>query len=162
MGKSVIEWGRGLIASRHPSGVMVYMYYDTPGSYINVLGKPVSEAMAAEAGMDVAKFSKMKARSDKMAAFKEAVEAELELDVTAEQEVVLASKGGYKVVKLALGNARVVDEATEEVLNPKPITEAEAMLLLEHLTADVTGPETETPAAPETKTKGGSNGRASA
>ncbi len=127
-----IDVNRGVMVKKHPAMGLVYMYLDTPGVFLNAFGKEVPDSVAEQAHFDVTTLSKEKTKRERMREAMTAIEVELELASTAEAENILVERGGYKIVKLALGNAHVYDDDGNK-LTPIPVPEAEAKLLLDHL-----------------------------
>ncbi len=127
-----IDVNRGVMIQRHPSMGLVYMYIDTPGVFLNTFGKEIPEKIAAQAAFDVETLGKERIKRERMSEAMTAIEIELELAITAEEENVIWERGGYRVVKLALGNAYVFDDENNK-LTPIPIPLEEAKLLLDHL-----------------------------
>ena len=133
-----IDVNRGVMIKKHPSMGLVYMYMDTPGVYLNAFGKEIPDTVAAQAAYDVETLGKERLKRERMAEAMTAIEIELDLAVTADEETVLWERGGYRVVKLALGNAYVFDDENNK-LTPIAIPEAEAKLLLDHLVPEKKG-----------------------
>lgn len=141
----------------------IFMYFDTPGVYLNVHGAPVSIALAEKAGFDTKKWAKAKLKNDKMAEFKAKIEAELEMEPEDEnEEIVLKEAGGMKIVQRPLGLADVYD-ADGEKLNDKSITVVEAELLLDlMLDGGESGGAVSAKPSKSAKAKAGSENAASA
>lgn len=138
-----IDLDRGVLIRKHSGASMyVYMYIDTPGVYFNAHGNEVPEALAKAAGFDVETFGKERYKREKMQEFRGQLDRELE--VATVKEKVIAKRDGYRVVARPLGTADVYDP-DDQKLNDKPITEAEAMLLLDFM-------------APKPKAKGKGSG----
>ncbi len=127
-----IDVNRGVMIQKHPSMGLVYMYVDTPGEFLNAFGKPVPDAVAKQAHYDVETLGKERLKRERMREAMTAIELELELANTAEEENVLWERGGYRVVGLALGNAIVFDDENNK-LTPIAIPKEAAKLLLDHL-----------------------------
>ena len=129
-----IDVDRGVEIRRDPiTGVLVYMYNDTPGEYFNAHGKPLDPAYAGRLGFDIDRHAKLKLKREKMAEFMNRLEIELELANEAKEEVILETRGDYKLVKQALGRADVVSIEDGERMNDHPIPVEEAKILLEAL-----------------------------
>lgn len=137
----------------------IFMYFDEPGVYVNVHGKPVPVELANKAGFDTKKWAKAKLKNDKIAEFRAKVEQELDMEPEDDEEVILAEKSGFKIVQRPLGLADVYD-ADGEKLNDKSITVAEAELLLDLMT-DGEG-KTGKPAKSPSKAKDGAENAATA
>lgn len=129
-----------LMRKAHDVNMKIFMYFDQPGVYLNVHGGTVPDTIAEKAGFDIKRYAKAKLKAERMAAFREQVEAELEDDTETESKV-LYEQAGFKVIGLALGMANVLDPDGEK-LNDKPISIEEAELLVKMMTE------------PQTKQKG--------
>ncbi len=127
-----IDVNRGVMIKKHPSMGLVYMYMDTPGVFLNTFGKEVPNEIAAQAAFDVETLGKERLKRERMREAMTAIEVELELAITAEEETILWERGGYRVVKLSLGKAYVYDDENNK-LTPIAIPQEEAKLLLDHL-----------------------------
>ncbi len=127
-----IDVNRGVMIQKHDSMGLVYMYIDTPGVYLNAFGKEVPEAVAKGAAFDTETLGKERVKRERMAEAMTAIEIELELAVTAEEETILWERGGYRVVKLSHGKAYLFDDENNK-LTPIAIPQEEAKLLLDHL-----------------------------
>jgi len=143
-----IDLDRGvLIRKVRNANMKIFMYLDTPGEYFNVHGKEVPIQLASAAGFETEKYAKEKYKRDKMAEFRYKMEQELDIEAEGAPAKVLAERAGYKVVETALGYANVFDPDGLK-LNERPITEAEAKLLL-----DFMAPPVEEPVKVKGKTK---------
>lgn len=121
----------------------LFMYFDQPGVYLNIHGKPVPETVAVKAGFDVKKWAKQKLKNDRMEKFREQVERELEAE-DGDDEIetkTIYEVEGFKVIGRALGLADAYD-ADGEKLNDKPISVEEAKLLVDLMAG---GDETPSP-----------------
>lgn len=117
-------------------GMAVYMYKDEPGVYYDAHGKVVPELMAQKAGFPTDKLAKAKRRRDAVAALEAQFRAELEAD-DQDEAVVLAEAGGYKVIALPMGRAKVVDKDTGDSVTPVPMPVEAAKVLLGELTKTI-------------------------
>ena len=126
-----IDVNRGVMIKKHPSMGLVYMYLDTPGVFLNAFGKEIPEAIAGQAFFDIEPLGKERIKRERMREAMTAIELELELANSADEETVLWSRGTFRVVKLALGNAYLYDG--DEKLTPVAIPAQEAKVLLDHL-----------------------------
>lgn len=136
MARTVIDLDRGVRIGRdRDTKVYVYMYMDTPGVYLNAFGKPVSEGLAKMAGFEVEKLRRERLRRERLAEFNSELNAELDLAQDGGEDIVLASGGGYRVLRLASGMVNVVDEDGQKV-NPIPLSEQLGRTLLTKLTED--------------------------
>lgn len=115
-------------------GLAVYMYIDTPGVYYNVHGKEVPAAMAQKAGYDVTHLGKLRGKQLALAEFDRKLRAELEIEL-AEDEVVLAEAGEWKIIGLPADRAKVVDKETGEPVTAVPMSRSDAKKLLAELVA---------------------------
>lgn len=112
-------------------GLVVYMYKDDPGKYFDAHGRAVADAIAKIAGFDIERHAKMRRRNETMAEFARALDEELRTE--SGDEVILASKGGWKVVALPMERAKIVDEDTGALVTAVPMTRDDALLLLDKL-----------------------------
>lgn len=155
---SKIDFDRGVMIRKHnATGTSVFMYFDQPGQYMNAHGGPVSEALAEQAGFDIAFYGKRAEKIRKMAEAERAIEAELALDADA-PEVIIVQHEGYKVIALPANMARVVAE-DGDALHPTPLSVEAAVELFYHLVPGAVEAEGETKT--KTSQKGASNGRSS-
>ena len=127
-----IDVNRGVMIQKHPSMGLVYMYIDEPGVFLNAFGTEIPEIVAKQAHFDVELLGKERIKRERMRKAMTAIELELELANSAEEETILWERGGYRVVKLALGNAYVYDDENNK-LTPMAIPAQEAKILLDHL-----------------------------
>lgn len=137
MAQGAIDLNRGVLIRKVRSANMkVFMYFDTPGVYLNVHGKEVPEAVAEAAGFDIAKYAKQRLKREKMQEFEKTIEAQLAMEDEAEDVApkVLAEAGGFQMIDAKLGNVWVID-ADGERMNDRPINAAEGKLLLDVLSA---------------------------
>ncbi len=84
-----IDVNRGVRIKRHPSMGLVYMYIDTPGVFLNTFGKEVPDKIASQAHFDVETLGKERIKRERMAEAMTAIEIELELAITADEEIIL-------------------------------------------------------------------------
>lgn len=130
-----IDYDRGVLFQQDSrSGMNVYMYTDTPGEYLNVHGKPVPDSIARAAGFDIDLYAKAKLRRERMAAAREAIDKEIELNATVEHKVI-AEAQGYKAVDIGLERYNVVDPDSN-TLNTIPLSKPVAMALLKELSGE--------------------------
>lgn len=125
-----IDYNRGVMMTRHPSGIEVFMYLEEPGKYLSAHGTPVSEKLAKEAGMDTEKFRKQRIVTEKMAEHRQKVLAELE--IAQQDRVVVAEQGGFSVVDLGQDRHQVLDP-DGTVLTAEPLPKEAALGLLDQL-----------------------------
>lgn len=112
-------------------GLVVYMYKTEPGKYYDPHGRPVADAIAKLAGFDVERHARMRRRNDAMAEYERALNEELQTE--AGDEVIIAAKGGWKVVALPLERAKIVDEETGALVTAVPMSRKDALVLLDNL-----------------------------
>lgn len=127
-----IDVNRGVMVKKHPAGFLVYMYMDTPGVYLNAFGNEVPEKIAEQSFFEIERLGKERVKRERMREAMTEIEMELELANSSLEEIVLWERGGYRVIELPLGNAIVMDEDGNK-LNPVPIPQGEAKVLLDHL-----------------------------
>jgi hypothetical protein len=132
---SPIDLNRGVEIRKHrQSGMQIFMYRDTPGVYLNAFAKEIPAHLAKEAGFPVEDYSRKRLAKEKMGAAMAAIEAELATG-EGEQQEILAEAGGYKVVALGLGRAKLFD--TEgNALTEEPMAKDYALKLLAELTGE--------------------------
>ncbi len=116
------------------TGVHVYMYKAQPGVFLDAFGREVPEALAAEAGYDVARLSLAKEKQARQKKALEQIEMELEGADNREHKVV-KTKGLYKLVDLGLGRMMIMDDEDNQI-TALPIPKEQAEKLFEALTAD--------------------------
>lgn len=104
-----IDYNRGVIFQSHPAtGMMVYMYLDTPGVYLNAYEVSVDAQIAQEAGFDTNKLGKEKLRRERVAKATAAIAKELEREEDEKSEPVL-ERDGFKVMDVGMERFIVVD-----------------------------------------------------
>lgn len=152
---SKIDVVRGVSVRKHfASGMLVYMYIDQPGVYLNTFGDEVSEKIAAEAGFEVVQLGKAKKKADMVSRYMQEVEAQLEMDTG--QQSVIAERAGYKVITNGQGMSRIIAD-DGSALNVMPIPDEQALALLDEILPDEKAED------PEPKIeKGAKNGSTSA
>jgi hypothetical protein len=143
----------------HPSGMSVYMGHRNPGVYVNDHDRPVPESMAAQAGFDIERWAKAKAKKDAIARATELAEAEFEYQ---DGDTVIWVSGDYRVIMLGDGfyNVEFVDTDLPEgepgrftLLNRKgPLNRQGARALFRDLSG--TDPEAEVSAEAESPSAG--------
>lgn len=143
-----VDLDRGVCQRRHPDGMLIGYYKDSPGVYFDERGEPVSEAVAAAAGHDVrsAKIERVKRQKlDEARRQIEAEVAELEARLTRELEAEPprgsvdlsdAPEGAYGIVHVGGLYYKVVDSSGTVLSGPKGVLKAEA----ERLVADLLAP----------------------
>lgn len=114
-------------------GMAVYMYKDEPGVYYNAHGQKVPEPIAERAGFPVAKLARAKARRDAVHALEEEFKRQKAVEDVEDNEV-LVEGGGYQVIALPLGRAKVVDTETGQPVTPVPMPVPAAKVLFAELT----------------------------
>ena len=127
-----IDVNRGVMIKKHPGLGLIYMYLDAPGVFLNAHGSEVPDKVAKGANYDTETLGKEKVKRERMREAMTAIEIELELAVTSDEENVIEERDGFRVVGLALGNAHLYDPDNNK-LTPVPVPEAEALKLLDHL-----------------------------
>jgi len=133
-------------------GLTVYMYKDTPGVYFDVHGNKLPDAIAKRAGYPVERLAKARAKREAMQHFEQRLSQELAME--ADEEVILAEEGGWKVLGLPMGRAKVVDVETGEPVTAVPMLRDDALAFL----AELTGTQKEVEAAAQSEKKGKQNG----
>ena len=117
-----IDLDRGVLHRRTTTGVDVFMYYDTPGVFLNAYGAVVADSLAAEAGFDVERLSHDKRRRETMDAAMREIEEQYGSEAVRE---VKAERNGYKLIHVGL-NRYNIEAPDESRLNPRPLTDVEA------------------------------------
>lgn len=112
-------------------GLTVYMYKDEPGKYFDVHGNPVPDAIAKKAGYPVDKLAKARAKKEAMAKFEERLAQELALE--ADEEIIIAEAGDWKVIALPMDRAKVVDKETGAPVTAIAMSRTDALTFLEEL-----------------------------
>jgi hypothetical protein len=126
-----IDLDRGAMTCSHPSlGIAIYMYLDDPGVYLTEHGNVLEngEALAEQAGFDVAKFSKQRKIKIAMDAANDKIMHEFNESTTK----VLVERNGFQIVDIGLDRCNVL-APDGGVLNKAPIPRAQADILLAHL-----------------------------
>ena len=97
----------------HHSGMAIYMAHRNPGVYLNDHNRPVPESLAAEAGFDIPRWRKAKAKKDAIARATQLAEAENEYQ---DGDTVIWEANDYRVVMLGDGfyNVEFVDTEVAE------------------------------------------------
>lgn len=132
-----IDLDRGVTKRTHPSGVVVCMYKNNPGVYLDTSGREVSEKVAREAGFPVDQYAKEKERREKVAAALAEINEEYG-NIPVDQVVMRV--GSYSVVHA--GNGEFVlhdDDGTS--LTTKPMDKLAAIKLAKKMAANDTGEE---------------------
>lgn len=126
MAASVIDLNRGVTIKPGPGGLLVYMYKDTPGAYINAYGNEVPEAIAAEAGYDTDTLGKLRLKRERIASAAAQIEAELAIEA---DEKTVEERDGYKIIDYGLGRHKLLDpEGNRLTLKPLPLEMVQKML----------------------------------
>lgn len=127
------DYDRGVLVKKHPSGILVGTYFDAPGRFYLAQGNEAPEKFASEAGFDVVRARNERIRKERLTEFEAMLERELELAGASGGDVVLAELGGYKVLGLQSGLAKVVD-GNGKSMTKTPLPEELAIELLTKLT----------------------------
>lgn len=99
----------GVIIRTNPTLNMdVYMYLDDPGVYLNVYGKPVPPALAAEAGFDIGRWEKARKKKQAFLVFKSEQEAIEAADESEDARKVVAESDGFSLIELPLGRGTII------------------------------------------------------
>lgn len=94
--------------------VAVHMYIDQPGVYIDLNGNRLSSVIARRAGFDVDGQEAALARREKLAAFQDKLDGEMEI-ATGKRKVI-AEQGDYLLIDAGLGRVFVEDVSGARVL----------------------------------------------
>lgn len=138
-----IDLNRGVHIFTTAAGVRVYVYvgyapnYEgaDPCSYYSVHGNPVSEELARQANVPVDLLKKKCVLKTRISEASERIRQELEAENAAGTSNVIEERGGFKVIDIGLGRARVVDE-DEQPLHTEMLTKEQALNLLKDLTPE--------------------------
>lgn len=127
---SKIDLNRGVHCTRDRlTGMYIYMYIDTPGVYLSEHGTPVSEVLAKAAGFDTAKYAKERLRRERSAEFNSKLAAELDMLEHEDDEKVVYTVGGWKVIEVGAGFASVKDpDGNRVTAAPIPVEAAKGLL----------------------------------
>ena len=130
-----IDLDRGVnIKQSFLSPTRVLMYKDNPGEYFDDNGTPVSDAVAAAAGFDVAALGRIKFLSDKKSQFQAEIDAELKKAAgNMLEEVVVSSETGFSMVHMG-GNRYKIIDLDGTAISPRPLNRDDADRLFELLT----------------------------
>lgn len=141
-----IDYDRGVVKRKHPSGLELYMYMDEPGTYRNAFGNEVEETLAKEAGFKVDSLRLAKLKKERMAEAMSQIEAEL----ADEKREVVKEKDGFKVVSIGLGR-HIVEGPDGTSLTDTPIPKEMAETILERLVKPQEKKKEPAEKAPESK-----------
>lgn len=128
------DLNRGVLITRHASGMYVGMYFDAPGQYVSELGTEVPEKLAREAGIDTERYAKERLRRERMAQAADIINAELDGGALDEAEIVREASG-LRLTRLPGGNMRVTD-AEGNALHPLPLAPSTAESLFAQLVGE--------------------------
>lgn len=133
MAERQVNFDRGVMIQKEPlSGMRVYMYIDEPGHYLNYAGKEIPEVLAKKAGFDTELYGKLRFKKEKLAEVGAAMERELELAEAQSEAISLEKRGGYELIQKG-PTANVIDLSDGSPMTAKPMTIAEARLMMEIL-----------------------------
>lgn len=138
-----IDLNRGFIYTKTLDGVTIGYYADDPCHFYAQNGMEVPETMALHAfpPETLAQLRKKCAYNQRIKQASDAIQAELDADVSTERPVV-EERGGLKVIDIGLGRGRVEDEDGQP-MHTQSLSTEQAVKLLHNLVPDVPGvPET--------------------
>lgn len=138
-----IDLNRGFIYTKTLDGVVIGYYADDPCHFYAQNGMEVPETMAQHAfpTEELARLRKKCAYNQRIKQAADAIQAELDADVS-DQRPVIEERGGLKVVDIGLGRGRVEDEDGQP-MHTQSLTHEQAVKLLHSLVPDAPGvPET--------------------
>lgn len=132
-----IDLNRGFIYTKTLDGVVIGYYADDPCHFYAQNGMEVPEAMALHAfpPETLAGLRKKCAYNQRIKQASDAIQAELDADVSDERPVI-EERGGLKVVDIGLGRGRVEDEDGQP-MHTQSLTQEQAVKLLHSLVPDV-------------------------
>jgi len=125
----------GILLRQGPGGMSIYMYNDDPGVFLNERGAVVSEAIAAQAGYDVASLAKVRRRKLAIAKAQAGVDAEY---ATEENSNIISERGEYRLVEVAAGHFQI--HFVEEDGKGSPLSGVLTHKAAEKLFLDLAGP----------------------
>lgn len=133
MSERVLDYNRGVLINLHQGlNMEIFMYVDEPGIYLTAHGTRVSDELARQAGYPVDLHSKEKNRRERMAAAKQAIEAELGV-ADGGTKTVRAERDGFKVLDIGLGRFDVLDP-DGNILHPgQHLPENVALMVLDQM-----------------------------
>jgi hypothetical protein len=94
----------GILLRQGPGGMSVYMYNDDPGVFLNERGAIVSDAIASQAGFDVASLAKARRRKLALSKAQAGIDAEY---ATEENSNIIEERGEYRLVEVAQGHFQI-------------------------------------------------------
>lgn len=124
-----IDLDRGVQHRRTMEGVDVFMYFDTPGVFLNAHEHVVSDELARSAGFDVDALSLVKKRRELMDDAMRGIEAQYGSEKVRE---IKAERKGYSLVHVGL-NRYNIEAPDGSNLNPRPLTDVEALSIFDQL-----------------------------
>lgn len=128
-----IDLDRGVEIRKDPgTGIQVYMYLSQPGRFYSAHGTEVSTDMAKACGYDVARLLRLRDRQEKMTSAMAEVDAQF-ADVE-RTENTIAEANGFKIVNIGGGDRCNILDPDGTKLNTRPLSEAEAQVVLSRLT----------------------------
>lgn len=107
-------YNRGVLKRKHPAGLEVFMFPDTPGVFFNAHGAEITPELALEAGFETERLLKEKARRDRIADATAQIDAEF--STGGKREVVL-KVNGYRIVSVGSQGHQIFDP-DDNVLTP--------------------------------------------
>lgn len=123
-----VDYDRGVLIKTHVStGMDVFMYVDESGKYLSAHSRPVSDAIAKEAGYDIEKLAKDRLKMERKAHAMSLIDDELSDDKDVKEESV-HERNGYRVITTGLGRFHVLDPDNNR-LTAAPVSKEIAMKL---------------------------------
>jgi hypothetical protein len=139
-----IDLDRGVQSRTDPgTNVEVYMYWDTPGVYLNAHGTEVDVALAERAGFPVEEHLKKRRYQEAVKAAQDKAIAEI-ADADRSEKVVTKEKGGFTIVDIGYDRYFVFSPDGDK-LTPTPLNLRSAVILLDQLVPDPQPQEKPTP-----------------
>lgn len=123
-----IDYDRGVHKRTHNStGINVYMYVDDPGVYLNEHGAVIDERFAREAGFPVDEQIKQRDLKKRLKAAHDAIMKEMQM--AAEEKVVVEEKNGFQILDIGLGRHNILSPDGDVLTDhPLPLEEAKKVL----------------------------------
>lgn len=129
----MLDINRPTVIKTHKSGARVAMYKDSPGVFLDIRGRPVSEDMARNAGFDVDRLLREKSRNEKLREAKAAIDESFGL--TSEENDALVEADGRYVKHIGGGRYGIFDQDGNRLVE-RAMTKDEANRLLGEMSTD--------------------------
>lgn len=142
-----LNLNRGVTMRKHPSGMAVAMYDDTPGSYMTERGEPLDAEFAKQAGFNVGADQRRAAVNKRVADYQKQLEDELKSEEDALASI-MSDAGNYDVRHIGGGQYAIFDKDGERMTRVA-MTKKDVELLIGPIDVDIKDEVvTEAPTAP--------------